>query len=505
MRRDVVMTAAMDQVARAHLLRHFQQNKMQEEVCFALWYPSQGKGRLSAVIQDILLPRPGEVHLHGNASFEGSYVTRVIRAARKRSAGVVLMHSHPSTGWQDLSGPDITAERDDVAYPVQATGRPLVGMTIGRDGYWSARFWFKERGEMVGAWCRKVRIPALNRYQVYWKPSVLKQLGDTEQLLRTIETWGVSTQQNIQSLRIGIVGVGSVGALVAETLARIGVMEITLIDPDEIEKRNLDRLLYGKRQRIGEKKVIRARKEIEENTTAPGVSVRAVQLGIEYEPAYLEGLDCDLIVSCVDRPVARDVLNNIAMAHLIPVIEGGVAVDVDPDTLHFNSARWRSHVVVPGLACIRCTGQYNSSAVVAELDGSLDDPSYIMNLPRDQRPQHQNVFPFSLGSASTQANLMIRYLIGQDWWPAVQRQEYKFISARMRPSLEECSLHCSFRSKVAAGDGAPPSYLKRRPYEEKPAMSWTNRVKTRIGRIFSMFSPSRSEEPPDPEVVEERI
>ena len=504
MRREVVLTGDLDQVARGHLLRHYQHNEIQEDICFGLWYPSQGRCRLSAVIHKIILPVDREVHLHGNASFEGRYVTRAIREARKHGAGLVIMHSHPSPGWQDVSGPDICAERDEVAYPAQATGKPLVGMTIGDDGYWSARFWFKEDNKMVGVWCRKVRVPARNRYKIYWKPSSLKRLAEDNFLLRTIETWGVGTQKNIQNLRIGIVGLGSVGALVAETLARIGVSEITLIDADDIKAHNLDRLLYGKKARVGESKVVRARKEIEENSTAPSVTVRAVELGIEHESAYLEALDCDLIVSCVDRPVARDVLNYIAMGHLIPVVEGGVAVDVSLETQSFNSARWRSHIVVPGFACIRCTGQYNSSAVVAELDGSLDDPSYIMNLPPDDRPQNQNVFPFSLGSASMQTNLMIRYLIGKDWWPGVQRQEYKFIGGRTRTSEQECSQHCSFRPRVAVGNQARPSYLKPSPQEQQ-ATGWARRFMFNFGRILSMFSLSGREERTDPESAAERI
>ena len=504
MRREVTMTGDLDQIARSHLLRHYQHNEAQEDICFGLWYPSQGKIRLTAVVNEIFLPQPGDVHLHGNASFEGRFVTRAIREARRKGAGLVMMHSHPSPGWQDLSAADLRAERDDVAFVAQATGMPLLGMTIGDDGYWSARFWFKENNEMVGAWCRKVRVPARNRYKIYWKPSALRALGNTNQLVRTLETWGVGFQQSIHNLRIGVVGVGSVGALVAETLARIGASEIILIDPDCIKTHNLDRFLYGKMSRLGEQKVVRARTEIRENSTAPAVTVRAIPTGIECEPAYDEALDCDLIVSCVDRPVARDVLNYIAMAHLIPVIEGGVAVDVELQGNDFNSARWRSHVVVPGNACIRCTGQYNSSTVVAELDGSLDDPSYLANLPPTQRPQNQNVFPFSLGSASMQTNLMLRYLIGKEWWPPIQRQEYKFISGKILASSQQCSEYCSFLSRIAMGQRVRPSYLKSGPKEPR-GTRWKHKIFTKLCRILSTFGLRDLYSQGEEESVEERI
>lgn len=60
---------------------------------------------------------------------------------------------------------------------------------------------------------------------------------------------------------------------------------------------------------------------------------------------------------------------------------------------------------------MRCNGQYNSSMVTMELDGSLNDPSYVTNLPNEERESNQNVFPFSLSVAGMKINLMLRYLL----------------------------------------------------------------------------------------------
>ena len=113
------------------------------------------------------------MQLHGNASFEGKYLTRATRKAKQKGAGLVMMHSHPATGWQDLSEPDILAERDIVAYQAQSTKHPFLGMTIGKDGYWSARFWTPHFDQMKLEWCDKVRVPLQERYQIDWHPSVL--------------------------------------------------------------------------------------------------------------------------------------------------------------------------------------------------------------------------------------------------------------------------------------------------------------------------------------------
>ena len=484
MRKEVALTGDVDQSAKAHLLAHLDQGIPQENICFGLWFPSTGNERFTAVVSDLVLPRPDEVHLHGNASFEGKYLTRATREAKRRQAGLVMMHSHPSPGWQELSQPDVFAERNVVAYQAQATKKALLGMTIGNDGYWSARFWSPKSGAMELEWCRKVRVPTKEQYQINWNPSTTTHYRATPLLQRSIETWGVGVQEGIQRLRIGIVGVGSVGSIVAESLARLGVAEIVLIDPDRLEIHNLDRFIFGTKDHIGEYKVRIAKRAILQHSTCDGVEIREIALGIEYDKVFQEALDCDLLFSCVDRPVARDVLNYIGIANAIPVIEAGIAVEVKPTTRRFESARWRSHIVIPGNACLRCAGQYSSSDVVAELDGSFDDPSYINNLPENERPRHQNVFPFSLGCASMQVNLMIRYLLAERWWPPIQRQEYRVIAGETKRSTAGCRQHCLFDQRKGVGCSQVPSYLKTT--YEVPKENWKDRLRIKIGNLFSM-------------------
>ena len=484
MRKEVVLTPRAHDQAATYLLRDFHQCVQQEHLCFALWRPSRGAERLTAIVDELILPRANEVRLHGNVSFEGKYLTRAMHRARRQGAGLAMMHSHPSDGWQDMSDDDVFAERDVVAYQAQATGQALLGMTIGTDGYWSARFWRRQADRMVVEWCKKVRIPRTDRYQVDWHPSSLRDLTPSPMLRRTIDTWGIGVQESIQRLCIGVVGVGSVGAIAAEALARLGVSEIVLIDPDRIELHNLDRFLFGTRKRVGDLKVDIARKNIIDHSTHESVSVRAIPSGIEYENAYRTALDCDLLLSCVDRPVPRDVLNYIAIASGIPVLDAGVSVHVNPSKGAFESARWRSHLVVPGNACLRCTQQYSTSDVVAELDGSLDDPSYVENLPSGRILHNLNVFPFSLGCASMQVNHMMRYLIAEDWWPCIQGQEHRFLGGVSKRWVARCEAHCAFRPRIGLGSDEEPSYLRSPLKRSDPR--WFEKMRIRIGSLFAI-------------------
>lgn len=459
MKFEVAMTAEADQASNDHLLQHFISSKHQEDLCFALWRPSTGKGRHTALVDEIILPKKNERNLHGNASFEPSYLGRAMKIALQKEAGLAFMHSHPGPGWQGMSSADIEAERDVLAYPAGATGLPLVGMTIGGDGYWSARFWQRSGREMRRDWCEKVRIVGPISYKTHFNDRIVRPSSRRNILKRTFDTWGQELQDGLSRLRIGIVGLGSVGCIVAEALARIGIAQVTLIDPDRVEEHNLDRLLYGTVKDIGKLKVDLAAQAMRRNSTAEKIEINALPISVQQRSAYMDALDCDVIFSCVDRPVARDVLNHIANAHLIPVIDGGVAVKSDTIRDRLFSAHWRTSIVTPYHQCLRCSGQYNSSMVVMELDGSLDDPSYVANLPPEEEGENQNVFPFSLGVASMEVNLMLRYFLTAEWWPQVQQQEHQFITGETRIKNGNCHPNCTFLQRRALGDIESPFYL----------------------------------------------
>ena len=455
---EVVFCEDAEKKANEHLLRHFRKKKLQEELCFALWRPSTGKSRQTAIIYKIILPQKGERKLHGNVEFAPRFLLRAINLAISEKAGLAFMHSHPSDGWQGMSRPDVRAEQDVIAYPALATRLPLVGLTIGTDGYWSARFWQKDGKKIQRHWCQKVRIVGKNSYKIYCNDHLIPPPERKNILRRTFDTWGTKHQNNIARLKVGIVGLGSVGCIVAEAIARIGVGNIVLIDPDKVEEHNLDRLLYGTTGTIGSYKVDMAADFIKKHSTAEGVNVTALPIPVHHDHAYYEALDCDFLFSCVDRPVARDVLNFISIAHLIPVVDGGVAITVNKDKSFY--AHWRSHLVTPYHQCLRCNKQYTTSDVVMELDGSLDDHAYISNLPKENRDNNQNVFPFSLSVASMEMNMMVRYIAAQEWWPEVQQQDYRFMTGTIGINNQKCDENCIFQQeRVAMGDECKPHYL----------------------------------------------
>lgn len=448
---DAVLTEAVHRQACDHLLRHIREGQQQEELCFALWRPSTGTNRQSALIFDIIPPERGECHLHGNASFEPGYLTRAVKLACYRKAGLAFMHSHLSEGWQGMSRPDVIAERDRIAPPARASGLPLVGLTLGTDGAWSARFWTWDGRRFNHSWCAKVRVVG-RRLQITYNDELMPSPQRQRVLCRTIDTWGEAQQQDIARLKVGLIGVGSVGSMVAEALARMGIARLVLIDPDQVESHNLDRLLHAGIDDVGEYKANLAARHLKRSATAGTFSVETHLCTVQQRTAYRAALDCDVLFLAVDRPLPKDLVNHIAYAHCIPVISGGIHIENKP-TGALANVLWSVTVIGPQRRCLRCDGQYTSSDVTMERDGSLDNPAYIRRVGSDQTPTNQNVFPFSANIASFMVIEMARLVVADAWWPNPgDKMSYSMIPGRLRFDQEQCRDNCSIAQSTGFGD-----------------------------------------------------
>ena len=154
-RRSVALNGSISRALTAHLLRA----DGQEDLCFITWKPSTGLRRTTALLESLILPEPGERHVHGNASFEADYLMRAAQVAGQRGSGLALAHSHPGgRGWQLLSDLDYTAEAQIANVARGLTGFPLLGLTLAGEGSWSGRFWEGKGSVVRPSACEAVRV-----------------------------------------------------------------------------------------------------------------------------------------------------------------------------------------------------------------------------------------------------------------------------------------------------------------------------------------------------------
>jgi hypothetical protein len=402
-----VCSAVLPAKVVATLNNHLDREDGQEDLSFVLWQPSLGRARASALVIDVVLPQDNERHVHGNASFESEYFARCAAIAREQRCGLGFIHSHPGARtWQGLSSDDFAAESGIAAQSEACTGLPLLGLTLATgNSTFSARFWKRvDRGRFEPQWCESVRVSG-KRINVHFNPQLRPIPAPRASQVRTVSAWGERIQADLARLRIGVIGAGSVGAQVAESLVRTGVANITMYDFDLVEEKNLDRLLHATME---------------------------------------DALDMDVLFCCVDRPWGRQVVNYLAYAHLIPAVDGGVNVELT--STRMRGAEWRAHVVTAGRCCLECLGQFDPADVSLERFGLLDDPPYIQSLATGDSalPSGENVFAFSAAAAAAEVLQFLASFVQPAGVEGIEPQIFHFANGKVDLDATGCAHGCLY-------------------------------------------------------------
>lgn len=479
MRHRVLLREVLHRQLADHLLSGLRRGGMQEEACLALWHRADGLNCYTGILGPVFLPGDGDRDLHGNVTVSGGYLNRVLDCALQAQAGVAVLHSHPGPGWQDLSGVDVHTECNIIAPFIRESGLPLLGLTMGSDGAWSARFWQESaNGRLAPVHCSDVRRIGPRHTGADWHPDAHPPYARRPSLVRTIDSWGIEAQARLARTHVCVVGAGSVGSIVLEYLARTGIEEITVIDPDAVEEKNLDRLIYADRHCLGLHKAEVAATHLRAVATARRPVIRPVPLSILTERAYRQAADADVILSCVDNAEARDVLNHLAYANCLPLIDGGVLAESRERLL---SAKWQVHLTGPDMQCLRCRGQYTSGDARDERMGIRRHGRYINDGVTLEPDPGQNTIAFCSVVAAEETRMLVRYLIGEDWWHDSAQSagqwsfEHRFVEAETEPfgHPSRCVASCGFSyGRLGLGEGGRPKY----PFAQEPREHWISRL-----------------------------
>ena len=139
--------------------------------------------------------------------------------------------------------------------------------------------------------------------------------------LRNRESLSCGQQLRLLYSRIAVIGCGGLGGFVIEPLARIGIGELILIDPDCFCEHNLNRQILCTVEDIGKAKVKMAGKRLA--AINPAVRVKMIQAGFAEQHPSLKAVN--LIIDCLDSLEARRELAAFCAEQKIPLVHGAVS------------------------------------------------------------------------------------------------------------------------------------------------------------------------------------
>ncbi|MEE9914018.1 MAG: ThiF family adenylyltransferase [Deltaproteobacteria bacterium] len=263
-----------------------------------------------------------------------------------------FVHNHPN-GYPDFSPTDDVNEHN-ILHGLSGCNGPnafFVAMIL-RKGNWSARIrQGKEPGKVIPV--KHISIVS-DRMELH---GIVIPDYSTEILERQGAAFGKPFNAMLQSLRVAIVGVGGTGSPVATLLARAGVGELILIDGDDLDKSNLNRVRGYRYADVGKKKAHALAVYLRH--LGLNVSVSSINSILGESGEAVDALSsADVIMGCTDDQAGRDIMNQAMYYHAQVYIDVGLTGRIGVDSNghpYLRDHRGRVSCVLPESgACLRC-------------------------------------------------------------------------------------------------------------------------------------------------------
>jgi molybdopterin-synthase adenylyltransferase len=331
--------------------------------------------RVRLLVADYVLPATSDYTKRGllEAQLSPEFVARVTKRAKMDGYGLVFVHSHPGNGRLRFSSTDDDGERHLSEFlRGRIPNRLHAALLFNTDGA-IARILGSD--ESVG-------VSSIGQYRQVLSGNADSVFEHNSQIFdRQVRAFGAEGQATLGELKVGIVGLGGTGSIVAEFLVHLGVRKFVLIDPDVVETSNLNRLAGARPSDIGTEK-----------TAVAARCIKAVSYNAEVQ-CFVEDviraktasrlIDADLIFGCTDSHGSRAILQQVAYQYLLPYIDMGTTIVGTPAGL--THIQGRVQLLAPGLACLTCSSLLDAEEVRRDMMTAFERKadSYI---PESRQP-----------------------------------------------------------------------------------------------------------------------
>jgi ThiF family len=308
------------------------------------------------------------------------FVSDKIRYCRDQGLAYLAVHNHGGRGQVAFSGPDLVShERGYPALLDIARGQP-VGALVFAENAVAGDIWTNDgrRRELA-----ETIVIERNLTRLY--PS--KQAAPAERRAlddRRVRVYGTAGQAVLGRMKVGVIGAGGIGMPIVGHLARLGVGHLVVVDPDRVEPSNLPRLPETTRldavtwladpsrpaplrhlaARLATPKVSVARRIA--RRARRSIRVDAIAADVSNPAAAKRLVDCDYIFLAADSHQARAIFNALVHQYLIPGVQIGSKVEIDPSSGRVGHIFSVARPVTPDSGCLWCNGLINSVKLTEE-------------------------------------------------------------------------------------------------------------------------------------------
>ena len=226
---------------------------------------------------------------------------------------------------------------------------------------------------------------------------------------------GKAGQKKLENSAITIVGLGALGSVAAELLARAGIGNLIIIDRDIVELSNLQRQSLYDENDIGKPKSVAAKEHLSKINS----EIKIVSFSEDLSPENIEKMistNISIVLDCTDNLETRFLLNDFCVKNDIPIIYSSA---VGSKGSLFNIIHGKT-------ACLRCFLKDSNQLDTCETTGVLNSITHII--------------------PSLQTNEAIKIILGKEYeknlvYFDVWKNEIEKIKVGKNPSCECCAKH----------------------------------------------------------------
>lgn len=289
----------------------------------------------------------------------GTVIEEAIDLTEAHALSIVLIHSHPG-GLLAFSAIDDDSDRDVMPALFEASESPSTrhgSAIMTPDGAICARLYD-----------RQLVATPVNAVHLAGDELLTWQASEQGSLLPIPMAFSTEMGRHLKCFTACVVGVSGTGSIVVEQLARLGFGRLILIDFDEIEFKNLNRILNATLDdaRNNTAKVARLASVIP--TYRDDIEVLTLKASIATRNAIELAGEADVLFCCVDSFEGRQVCDRIAAAFLQPLFDVAVTIPTyqSASGVAVGDVCGRVDYVKPGGSTLADRGVYTSETLRLE-------------------------------------------------------------------------------------------------------------------------------------------